>query len=116
MDKGKKTKTVKEIKVETKKCVGCRACVEACPYGAPQFDEAKGFSSKCDLCSDLLDKGQEPACVSSCMMRVLKVGWLDETVDMEEPRGRGLPDPSGVRPSLRVTPHRHGGIPQEPSR
>lgn len=42
------------------KCVGCRMCVNACPFGAMGFDEERGKSSKCDLC------GGAPECVRVC--------------------------------------------------
>ena len=51
-----------------------RYCEWACPYGAPQFDEEAGVMTKCNLCADLLDKGQNPACVDACVMRALDFG------------------------------------------
>jgi Fe-S-cluster-containing hydrogenase component 2 len=43
-------------------CTGCRACVEACPYGVMFFDEDENFALKCDLC------GGDPECVKNCAM------------------------------------------------
>jgi anaerobic dimethyl sulfoxide reductase subunit B (iron-sulfur subunit) len=54
-------------------CIGCRACVDACPYGAPQYDPATNRVSKCDLCVELVGRGEQPACVSACTMRVLEI-------------------------------------------
>ena len=61
-------------------CLGdaCKACVTACPYVHPVYVEAENKVMKCDMCKDLIDKGEAPACVSSCMMRALKFGPIDE--------------------------------------
>jgi anaerobic dimethyl sulfoxide reductase subunit B (iron-sulfur subunit) len=60
------------------KCIGCRFCIWNCPYGAPQFNEETGRISKCNLCKDLLEKGENPACVDACPMRTLHWGELEE--------------------------------------
>ena len=52
--------------------------MEACPYSAPQFVEAKGVTQKCDMCAELQAHGEEPACVAICPQRALKVGDLSE--------------------------------------
>jgi Fe-S-cluster-containing dehydrogenase component len=48
------------------KCVGCKSCVLACPFGVIQTDLTKHIVPKCDLCIDLLEQGQEPRCVQTC--------------------------------------------------
>ncbi len=53
------------------KCVGCRYCNWACPYGAPQYNPAAGHMTKCNFCMDSLEAGQPPACVAACPMRAL---------------------------------------------
>jgi Fe-S-cluster-containing dehydrogenase component len=47
-------------------CNGCKACIEACPRGIPQWDEATGKVFKCHLCMDRIDRGEKPACVEGC--------------------------------------------------
>jgi anaerobic dimethyl sulfoxide reductase subunit B len=66
------------VTVDQKKCVGCRYCEWACPYGAPQYLADKGVASKCDFCKDELEAGGTPACVAACPTRALTFGDFDE--------------------------------------
>ena len=97
------------VYVDADKCVGCRYCEWACPYSAPQFNVATGHMSKCDLCADYREVGQDPACVSACPSRALDWGPIDE-LRSRYPGGSNaiepLPDPSHTRPNLVITPHR----------
>ena len=52
-------------------CDGCKACIPACPFGVPKFNEKTGKAVKCDLCVDRVDAGLEPACVSGCSTHAL---------------------------------------------
>lgn len=58
-------------------CIGCKTCVNSCPYEAPQFDEDKNLIIKCDSCKGLRDAGQNPVCVDACAMRALDFGETD---------------------------------------
>jgi len=60
------------------KCIGCRFCTWNCPYGAPKFIEELGKVSKCNMCRDLIEQGQNPVCVDACVMRAIEWGDLDE--------------------------------------
>jgi len=62
--------------IDSVRCVGCRYCIWACPYGAPQYDEENGCTTKCNFCADLLDQGLPPACVAACPMRALDFGEI----------------------------------------
>lgn len=66
------------VLVDDEKCNGCQACVEACPYGAPQFIEEQGIVQKCDTCLALREAGMNPVCVDACPMRAIDFGDLDE--------------------------------------
>lgn len=60
------------------RCIACRACVMACPYGAPQYLEDARLLVKCDSCKALRDAGENPVCVDACGMRALEFGDVDE--------------------------------------
>ncbi len=56
---------------DSERCIGCRMCVQACPFGVIQVHpNAKGVL-KCDLCIDRLADHREPACVESCPTKAL---------------------------------------------
>ncbi len=97
------------VLIDENKCIGCRYCEWACPYGAPHFREDQGVMTKCTFCEDLLAKGENPACVDACVMRCLDYGELDElrqkygNLDAIEP----LPSGNFTSPALVLTPHKH---------
>jgi len=67
-------------------CVGCKACMRACPWGAPQWDPEKGKVVKCDYCMDRVDQGLEPACVAKCVTKCLYFGKPAQMVDVRRER------------------------------
>jgi anaerobic dimethyl sulfoxide reductase subunit B (iron-sulfur subunit) len=90
------------------RCIGCRYCEWACPYGAPQFDPARGVMTKCDYCVDEVEQGKPPACVQACTMRVLDFGDID---DLRAKHGDlievyPLPARALTGPASALTPHR----------
>ena len=61
------------------KCIGCRYCMNACPFGVPHFDFNKGlvegaYIDKCTMCPQRIDVGLEPACVATCPTDALVFG------------------------------------------
>jgi Fe-S-cluster-containing dehydrogenase component/formate-dependent nitrite reductase membrane component NrfD len=61
-------------------CIGCKACIAACPYDAIFINPEDKSAEKCNFCAHRLDVGLEPACVVVCPTQALLVG------DMNDPR------------------------------
>lgn len=90
------------VQIDQEKCIGCRMCMGACPYGARTFNwgEAEsyfpendapciiddavashhkvGVVEKCTMCKDRTDEGLDPLCVHNCPARALVFGDLDD--------------------------------------
>ena len=96
------------VLIDQDKCIGCRYCSWACPYGAPQFNESLRVMSKCNMSYDLVDEGEKPACVQACPYRAMDFGPLDE---LQQQHGNfnapaPLPDPSITNPSVVYNPNK----------
>ncbi len=66
------------VLVDHDKCIGCRYCIMACPYGVRDYSEEKGVIEKCTLCAQRVDKKERPACVSICPGQARIFGDLDD--------------------------------------
>ena len=64
--------------VTANKCIGCKACITACPYGA-RYVHPDGYVDKCTFCTHRVKEGLEPACVAVCPTRCMAFGDLDDT-------------------------------------
>jgi Fe-S-cluster-containing dehydrogenase component len=70
------------VLVEESKCIGCKLCSWACPYGAREFDDDAGVMKKCTLCIDriynenLETVARVPACVATCPANARHYGDL----------------------------------------
>jgi formate dehydrogenase iron-sulfur subunit len=73
---------------DAEKCMGCRYCMMACPYGIPryQWDSPAPQVRKCILCHERLDRGLLPACVESCPNGVLTFGTREEMLALAQDR------------------------------
>jgi len=81
------------VMMDWHRCIGCRYCVAACPYGSRSFNwedprpsiasinpdfptRTKGVVEKCNFCEERLARGLKPACVDACPQRVFTFGNL----------------------------------------
>ena len=95
------------VLLDSTKCVGCKYCAWACPYGAPQYNAETGCMTKCTFCVDDLEAGLPPSCVAACPLRALDFG---ERAELEDRYGSldavyPLPEPDLTEPALVITPH-----------
>jgi Fe-S-cluster-containing dehydrogenase component len=84
------------VMMDWHRCIGCRYCVAACPYGSRSFNwrdprphikqplnqefptRERGVVEKCTFCAERLAKGQLPACVEACRSGALTFGDLED--------------------------------------
>jgi len=59
-------------------CIGCKACIAACPYDAIFINPEDHSAEKCNFCAHRLDMGLEPACVVVCPTEAILVGDLTD--------------------------------------
>jgi Fe-S-cluster-containing dehydrogenase component/formate-dependent nitrite reductase membrane component NrfD len=59
-------------------CIGCKACMQACPYDAIYIDPASHTAAKCNYCAHRLDVGLEPACVVVCPEQAIIAGDIND--------------------------------------
>lgn len=91
------------VVVDRDLCIpGCRSCLHACPYKAPQFQDENSKMVKCDLCLERFQGGKQPLCVVSCPLRALDTGPMEEIVRKYGGVSHvtGFPNPSRTRPSV----------------
>jgi len=60
------------------RCIGCKACMQACPYDALYIDPDSHTAAKCHFCAHRVERGLEPACVIVCPVRAILAGDLDD--------------------------------------
>lgn len=86
------------VLVDRKACIGCRYCIQACPYGARFLDPRLKIVDKCTWCYHRISKGLVPACVEVCPVGARVFGNIrdpESTVSMilrEEAVGVLKPD------------------------
>ncbi len=66
------------VDVDRDACIGCRACMQACPYDAIYLNEDLGAVEKCHFCAHRIDRGLEPACVTVCPVGAIIAGDLHD--------------------------------------
>jgi tetrathionate reductase subunit B len=65
------------VLVNKDQCIGCKYCLAACPYNV-RIITKEGYIEKCRFCLEFIEKGEEPACLRTCMAGVRTFGDLDD--------------------------------------
>ena len=65
------------VDFNSERCIGCKACMQACPYDAIYIDPDDGTAAKCHFCAHRTEVGLEPACVVVCPEHAIIAGDLD---------------------------------------
>ena len=105
------------VLVDEDKCIGCKLCSWACPYGAREYSEQRGVMQKCTLCVDRIynesfePADRQPACVMACPTRARHFGDLgdpgsDVSRLVAERDGQALMPELGYGPVNRYLPPR----------
>lgn len=105
------------VLVDEDKCIGCKLCSWACPYGAREYSQVEGVMKKCTLCVDRIfnehipEESRKPACVQACPTKARHFGDLgDEESDIfklvKDRGGVELMPELGYQPVNRYLPQR----------
>lgn len=82
--------------VDHDRCIGCKYCYQACPFGVPAYSSIGMV--KCDYChSSGIEPGEKPYCAQACRFRALTFGPLDEL--RERAGGKETPIEASTGPS-----------------
>ncbi len=66
------------VLVNRNACIGCRYCIQACPFGARFFDRTLKVVDKCTWCYHRITKGMLPACVEACPTGARMFGDIED--------------------------------------
>ncbi|HPJ38195.1 MAG TPA: 4Fe-4S dicluster domain-containing protein [Spirochaetota bacterium] len=86
------------VMMDHHRCIGCRYCMAACPYGSRSFNwkdprrilsrndinaeypvRTKGVVEKCNFCAERIDTGKQPLCVEACTERAILFGNIADS-------------------------------------
>ncbi|MEM4329505.1 MAG: 4Fe-4S dicluster domain-containing protein, partial [Candidatus Caldarchaeum sp.] len=66
------------VDFDDSRCIGCKACMQACPYDALYIDPEENTAAKCHFCAHRIEQGLEPACVIVCPTGAILWGDLED--------------------------------------
>ena len=72
------------VLIDQTRCRGYKECVKACPYKKTFFNMVTRTSEKCIGCYPLLEKGEQPRCVQTCIGKIRLQGWLSSPDKVRE--------------------------------
>lgn len=70
------------VDFDPRRCIGCKSCMQACPYDALYIDPRTETAAKCNFCAHRVEVGLEPPCVTVCPTQAIVAG------DLEDPASR----------------------------
>jgi Fe-S-cluster-containing dehydrogenase component len=65
------------VDFDGRRCIGCKACMQACPYDALYIDPQTETAAKCNFCAHRVEVGLEPPCVTVCPTQAIVAGDTD---------------------------------------
>jgi len=68
------------VDFDNRRCIGCKACTQACPYDAIYIDPSTDTAAKCNFCAHRIDQGLNPSCVNVCPEQAIRFGDLNDPV------------------------------------
>ncbi|HYF96070.1 MAG TPA: 4Fe-4S dicluster domain-containing protein [Symbiobacteriaceae bacterium] len=79
------------------RCLGCRYCMNACPFNVPTFDWNSGLLDaalirKCNFCYERQQQGKQPACIEACPTKAVIFGQRSEMLAEAKKRIAADPD------------------------
>ncbi len=66
------------VVVNEEKCIGCKYCIQNCPYESRFSHPEKKVANKCDFCIDRVEKGLVPSCVNTCPSNARVFGNIND--------------------------------------
>ncbi len=66
------------VDFDNQRCIGCKSCMQACPYDALYIDPNSNTAAKCNFCAHRVEKNLEPACVIVCPTQAILAGDMDD--------------------------------------
>jgi Fe-S-cluster-containing dehydrogenase component len=105
------------VLVDYDKCIGCKYCAWACPYGVRELDERRQVMTKCTLCVDRIydrsipERDRKPSCVLACPTEARLFGDIHDPESVvakaiRDHAGYELMPEQATRPANRYLPRR----------
>ena len=66
------------VDFDNERCIGCKSCMQACPYDALYIDPDHNTAAKCNFCAHRVELGLQPACEVVCPTQAIMSGDLDD--------------------------------------